>query len=106
MKDNLETQNKLWKIWLQKFDNNKEIAKAEKPSYEDLKKDINDEALLVEEEDENDDDDIELIYQHYLKKHKQSGPQANVVTENSKNCTKCEFRAESTLELKDHMTIA
>ena len=72
LKDNLDTQNKLWKMWLAKYseekdlnevveDKAKEVAADEKASMKD-----DDEILLIEENDDETNDETEMIFQHYL----------------------------------------
>ena len=68
--DNLDTQNKLWKMWIMKFEDSSNHNSKEQNKKED------DEILLIEDEDTHDDiedEETEIIFQNYLNNLKQSG---------------------------------
>ena len=125
LQDNLETQNKLWKMWLLKFENDGKPANTEsnKPKIKEPNPRGEDEALLTEEtvtiedekvtiEDAVDDDDevTELLYQKYLKSFKESGFRRTTPAEKPEpvvdkriSCNKCTFKGKDNISLKDHM---
>ena len=111
LKDNIDDQNKLWKMWLKKFeDKPEEITKAQNKPEEMKEKDKNpredDEVLLIEDGDEIPDsnaeeDDSEIIFQRFLDNQKKPGFKRTSPLEqpeqlNVKNfaCTKCTFKAK------------
>ena len=105
LKDNLETQNKLWKIWLEKFDGtqNREIINAETSENLTSKVDNDDEILLIEDEDDTEGDETDFIYQQYLNNQKQSGHAAKTIVEEEVKCNICSFTAKSKFKLREHI---
>ena len=109
LNDSLETQHKMWKIWLEKFDDKKEVP-APAPN-ENQEAPIVDEPVEEIEILENDDEDIvdnEEIFQRFLinreRGFKRSTPAADPVPSKSKNfkCEVCGFSAMNNNVLKDH----
>ena len=66
LQDNLDTQNKLWRIWIENFERNKTEVSAEQNKSGDNR--VDEEVLLIEEEGiENtiDDEETEAVFQRY-----------------------------------------
>ena len=113
LQDNLDTQNKLWKMWIQKFEDNPTqviTAETKKTGNDKLN---NDEILLIEEDEINDnveDEETETIFQNYLKSLKESGfrrtspaEQAQTNRKRTLKCITCNFLAKDSNELKEHL---
>ena len=112
LKDSLETQHKLWKVWLEKMDNEKNKPEAVKPD----KGDEHVEEVVVEEEvvevinddEEVEDVDCEEIYQQFMKNKergfKRVSPTSNSVPNKSteSKCEKCDYTATNKSTLNDH----
>ena len=66
LQNNLDTQNKLWKIWIQNFENNKiEVDKEQKSDKKTGNNKEDDEIAIIEEEgidNDIDDEETELIF--------------------------------------------
>ena len=124
--DNLETQNKLWKMWILKFEEQpKEVnSKPTNPPENVVRHDTDDEILLVEDEEDimssndketADDDETELIFETYIKNLKETGfrrtnpaqqpEQSKPETQNKKKfvCITCNFTAKDSNNLKEHL---
>ena len=66
LQDNLKTQNKLWKIWLYKFDANPaQVDSTPKSKHKSVKQTDDDEALLIEDDDnlEGNEDVTDQMFQ-------------------------------------------
>ena len=103
LQDSLDTQHKLWKVWLQKNDeSHKEVVVKESSASDD-------EILLIEDNDTADDDN-EKIFQKFMENAKQSGfkrttpsEQAEKVVKADFKCGKCNFIAKSEARLQEHL---
>ena len=106
--DSLETQNKLWKIWLQKHEQSNiyEVVTKESNSNDD-------EILLIEDDEEvtnTENDDVEKIFQTYLKNSKQSGYRRTTPSQEAEKsaksefkCNDCGFKSETSQRLQEHV---
>ena len=113
LQDNLETQNKLWKIWLDKFDANPaKVDSTPKSNEEPVKQPEDDEALLIEDDDnlEGNEDVTDQIFEEYMKNvrkssFKRTSPAEESVPVNGKSftCGKCTFKTGEENRLKEHM---
>ena len=114
LQDNLDTQNKLWKIWIQNFETNKiEVDKEQKSDKKSGNNKENDEIAIIEEEgidNDIDDEETELIFQNYLQNLKKSGfrrtnpgEQAEPQRMKSLKCIACNFIARDDNEFKEHL---
>ena len=112
--DNLDTQNKLWKIWMKNFgDNSIQNSKEQNKKAENIKED--DEILLIEDEDTQedvDDEETERIFQKYLKNLKESGFRRNSPVEEAQKlknrtlkCITCNFLAKDRNQFNDHLKL-
>ena len=120
LQDNIETQNKLWKIWLLKFDDKSDddARKKDKP-VESKAKDNgkpldNEEELLIEDDEVTgakvDEDESEIIFERFMKNQKKTGfkrtspsEKPEAVNPRNYNCEVCNFKAIGSSRLKDHM---
>ena len=121
LQDNLETQNKLWKMWLSKFEESP--ANITDRTSNNLKEssshDMNEEVLLIEdsddqndEEKENEDEDIDKVFVNYFKNLKETGfrrttpaDKPEKVQRKRLSCTMCMFTSNSNTELVEHIRI-
>ena len=127
LKDSLETQQKLWKIWLETFEKKKETntlqSKTDQVGDEGIKENRNNdqenkgkEKTATEEEveiidnTEEDEMDSEQIFQTFVNNKnrgfKRTSPTASSspnVTRNFK-CEKCDFNAIDLINLNDHVS--
>ena len=108
----LDTQNKLWKIWLQKIDepaNNKDHSTNNKKVIDDEVIEV-DEEFQENEEVSHDEEDIPaMIWQKYMKRNKEASfrrtaPNAQPQAPEKKqfDCDECNFKANSFDRLTEH----
>ena len=93
LKDDLETQSKLWKIWLQNFDANEDNENPQKKN-DSVQNSQDDEILLIEDDDEATDE----IFSRYMESIKnksgfqRTSPVSEAIYRNTKKevfkCTK------------------
>ena len=97
IKDNLETQNKLWKIWLVKMDDKKDESEPKSiPKDAPPKSDVPEEEVEVINTEEDNDHTVnsEEIYQQFIKNKERGFKRTSPTTNPSpKKCTdvKCEM---------------
>ena len=129
LNDDLETQNKLWKIWLAKLDDKQEATTsdndmendvdnvAEKVAENTAENEQASAAESVEEEiigNEVEDIDSEEIFQRFMSNRsrgfKRTSPATQSLPVNKKNskgdlnCETCGYQAENKSSLTDHVT--
>ena len=97
LEDNLDTQNKLWKMWIVKSEN-KDNKLTVKSDNKEVAADIDDEILLAEDDDIHDiqevseDDEVERIYQRYL-----------INQQKTFKCKECSFTSNTEEDLGKHI---
>ena len=114
LQDNLDTQNKLWKIWIEKMDDNVGVAEN-KSTKLDLNQPSDDEVLLIEDEDQDNVDDTgdeitDEIFKRFMinaakTRFKRTSPTEEPVLSQSTiyKCTKCGFKANNNGKLGEHI---
>ena len=114
LRDNLDTQDKLWKIWLSNFDENSSPNNIElKESSEESRQNIDEEVLVVEEEDDKNGDkeeDIDKVFENNFENLKETGfrkttpvEQPVRVKKKTLSCEKCNFTTNSNTVLVEHI---
>ena len=114
LQDNLDTQNKLWKVWIEKIDD-KEVVAENKSTNVDPNQPSDDEVLLIEDEDQDnvDDTDDEItdeIFQRFMTnaaktRFKRTSPTEEPVLAHGTTykCTRCGFKASDNKVLGEHI---
>ena len=114
LQDNLDTQNKLWKIWIEKIDD-KEVVAENKSTNVDPNQPSDDEVVLIEDDDQDkgDDTDDEItdeIFKRFMTnaaktRFKRTSPTEEpvLIHGSTYKCTKCGFKANNNRVLGEHI---
>ena len=116
LQDNLDTQNKLWKVWIEKIDNNAE-GKTSNSKKVHLKEPSDEDVLLIEDENhdevnDTEDEITEEIFKRFMinaaqTRFKRTSPAEEpvpVFVQNSKyNCAQSGFEANGNRKLNEHI---
>ena len=121
LKDNLDTQNKLWKMWILKqeqCETEKSSVKLQeykekhkKPQNENANAITDEEILLVEDDDNVDEDsgnldETEIIFQQFLKNQNEQVQTSQLEAENAPeklSCRICNFKTNTKISLHQHV---